>query len=206
VSLAVKAAKSTMFNPADTQIDVAHVTVPGTANSVTVVMPSLAGHEGNCAYQLDAIMGYALAMVGPTGSYYSAAIRGDNQRTMLASSQLGRYPTCEEAPAVLPTSPLPQPTVTTSQGSLPAVLPNSSGPPPTSSVAGEAVSGRPGIATEVEAARVQGVRVQAGQAIIPSTGANTRPTLILGLAALFSGIALLCLPNVRRARALSQSS
>lgn len=216
VTLAVKAAKSTMFNPADTQQDVAHVTVPGTANSVTIVMPSLFGHEGNCSYQLDAVMGYALAVVGPTGSYYSAAIRGDNQRSMLASSQLGQYPTCE-APATLPSSPLPAPTVTTSQV-LPAVLPNSTAPPASSSVAGQAVSGTqtagiqasgapatgsqaPGIATEV-----QGIRVTAGQAVIPTTGANTRPTFILGLAALFSGMALLSLPNVRRFRARSQSS
>jgi hypothetical protein len=236
VTLSVKAAHATTFDPADKQHTVAAVTVSGAAHTATIVMPSLAGQDGNCAYQFDAVMGYALAMVGPTGSYYSAAIRLDNERSMLASSQLGRYPTCE-APAAPPPSPLPAPapTTVTTAPALPVVLPTTSAPPVVTQVEGTQAANAqpantqpannqaantqpantqaantqaPGISTQVAGARVQATQAQGaqGQAVIPATGANTRPTFMAAMAALLSGAGLLSLPSVRRARARTESN
>lgn len=217
VTLAVKAAHSTLFNPSDTQHTVSAVTVPGTANTATIVMPSLADQDGNCAYQFDAVMGYALAVVGPTGSYYSAAIRLDNERSMLASSQLGRYPTCEAPTAPQPSPlPAPAPTTVTTAPALPVVLPTTSAPPVVTQVEGARVgNSQPastqapggGIATQVAGERVQAAPLQGAQsqAVIPATGANTKPTFMAAMAALLSGAGLLSLPSVRRARARAQS-
>src|SRR6476659_10060110 len=89
VSLTVKVATEPFFDPAVDQI-----AVPGGYNTTTLLdgpgtlsltMPDMFAFGHGCAFQLDAIVGVPLAIVGPSGSDYSSSVRGDNRRTTVFS-------------------------------------------------------------------------------------------------------------------------
>src|SRR4051794_7197773 len=83
ISLAVKDAPQPFFDPGVDQptppggYNVATLTAG--AGSVSLTMPDLSLFSNNCNYQLDGVVGVPLAVVGPSGSFYSAASRGDDR-------------------------------------------------------------------------------------------------------------------------------
>jgi hypothetical protein len=188
VTLVVMSSPSESFDPSDTQRAVAYETVGGEAGEVTLVMPSLVDEGDDCRYHLNAVMGYALAEVGPNGSYYSASSRGDDERSMLASSRIGRYASCIETvttsttsttitPSTLPDTD-PPPVVTTLVA-LPTIV-----PPPTTTTAP---------LLDVSAEDLAAPPPARAQPSIPATGADIGGTLALGLIALALGTGLLAL-------------
>jgi hypothetical protein len=201
VTLVVMSSPSDTFDPSQTQRPVAFETVDGEAGEVTLVMPSLVDEGDNCRYHLNAVMGYALAEVGPGGSYYSAASRGDDERSMLASSRVGRYSSCIE-------------TVTTSTTSVtipPSTLPDTDPPPVvTSLVALPTIVLPPTTTTEPPFLDVSAEDLAApppgrAQPSIPATGANVVPTLALGLFALATGAGMLALVALKLERGVRRS-
>jgi hypothetical protein len=130
-------------------------------------------------------MGYALAVVGPTGSYYTSAPRGDDERSMLASSRVGRFPTCIETVTTSTTATIVTPTTTADDAPPPVVttlvaLPTIVLPPTTPTTVLADVSAE-------DLALPPAARAPS----IPSTGANTRATVSLGLTMLAVGAAVL---------------
>lgn len=100
VSLVVKVAQQPVF-----QQFVDQFTPPGGYNVTTVTdnspgslsltLPDLTSYGFGCAYQIDAIVGVPLAVVGPNGSDYSASVRGDDRRTTVFSWRNSAYSVCE---------------------------------------------------------------------------------------------------------------
>jgi hypothetical protein len=190
-TLVVMTSPTETFDPAETQRTVDYETAVGRAGEVTLVLPSLVGEGDSCRYHLDAVMGYALAVVGPSGSYYSAASRNDDDRSMLASARVGRYPTCIE-------------TVTTSSTSTtitPSTIADDVPPPVVTTLVALPTIVLPSTTTTVLAdmsaedlALPPAARAAPG---IPNTGANTRATVSLGLTMLAVGAAVLAFVTLR---------
>lgn len=189
VSLVVMSSPSSTFDPVDRQHTVAYETVPASAGRVRLLMPRLVEEGDSCRYHLDGVMGFALAEVGPGGSYYSGALRNDGERSMLVSSRVGQYSSCIETVTTSSTSTTvltttttsstgPSPGVVTSLAALPTVVL----PPTTAPLAVAAVDLFASPAAPAPAARA-----------IPATGAPVAATAWAGLVALCSGVALLAL-------------
>jgi hypothetical protein len=96
VSLAVKSASSPSFNASDNQALLrafAYCGVNGTpctgvggaGNTLSLVMP---GEDEACNYQVDAVIGGPLAIVGPNGSYYNDGTRGSNGKNSGGGNRL----------------------------------------------------------------------------------------------------------------------
>lgn len=101
VSLVVKVSQVPVFDqnrdqftPAGGYNTTTLVDGPGT---LSLTLPDLVGFGFGCAFQLDAIVGVPLAVVGPSGSDYSSSVRGDNQRTTVFSWFNGAYEVCVAA-------------------------------------------------------------------------------------------------------------
>jgi hypothetical protein len=160
------------------------------------VLPSLVGEGDSCRYHLDAVMGYALAVVGPTGSYYSASSRNDDDRSMLTSARVGRYATCIE-------------TVTTSSTTSTTITPSTiadGAPPPvvSSLVALPTIVLPPTTTTTTVVAEVSAEDLALPPAArapsIPNTGVDTRATVSLGLTLLALGAGVLAFVTFRLER------
>jgi hypothetical protein len=76
--------------------------------SLSFTMPDLTPFDRECDYQMDAVVGVPLKVVGPNGSFFSANLRGDNRRTTLLSARNSRYEVCvahtSQTIAVAPTT------------------------------------------------------------------------------------------------------
>ena len=109
VSLAVKSSTSPDFDPTIDQallLNFAYCGPGGTScavagNTLTITMPPV--DEGvnqhpdlppACAYQVDAVLGGPLAVVGPAGSFYGSSLRTNGGPNMLISANNGGPVTC----------------------------------------------------------------------------------------------------------------
>jgi hypothetical protein len=136
ISLVVKSAPQPFFDPNVDQpvSDGGYIVVrltgtePGT---LTLIMPDLSQLGSACAYQMDAIVGVPLAVVGPSGSFYSAAQRNDDRRTTLISFRNSQYELC----AAQVTTTTTAPTTTTT---VPVVPPTTQPPTTTTAPTGAA--------------------------------------------------------------------
>lgn len=99
VSLTIKAAQTPVFDSSLDQFTAGSIstTLADGPGSLSLTLPDLASFGFACAYQLDAIVGLPLAVVGPSGSDYSASVRGDTKRTTVFSWRNSAYSECEEA-------------------------------------------------------------------------------------------------------------
>lgn len=114
VSLVVKVAQRPFFDPGDDQfakVPYATVTATDGPGFLSYTLPGLAEFGFDCAYQIDAIVGLPLAVVGPNGSFYGGALRGDGRRTTLLSAANGAYSQC--AAEETTTTTVPETTTTT---------------------------------------------------------------------------------------------
>ena len=106
IALSIKESDEAVFDPTDNQVLLSSPstydacgpdTVPcapgpdGRFGPLTVTIPS---RTTTCHYQVDATVGPPLMIVGPDGSFYSSAQRGDDGPTMLISAFNGGFP-CE---------------------------------------------------------------------------------------------------------------
>lgn len=137
----------------------------GTGGQLSFVVPP---PDVSCLVQLDAVLGLPLAVVGPGGSFYAAASRGDDRSNMLIASRPVETVPCEAAlPATtaVPTTAAPAvlDTGVTATTAPPAVLPSTATAPT--------------------------VTVPA-TAALPFTGAHTGDAVALGLTSMLVGTAL----------------
>lgn len=108
VVLTIKIAPGPTFDSTVDQrvyVPYAIVTADGGPGSVTYELPDLAPFEKGCNFQMDAIVGLPLEIVGPSGSDYSASVRRDDKRTTVIKWRNGVYDTCEQA---APTTTVPE--------------------------------------------------------------------------------------------------
>jgi LPXTG-motif cell wall-anchored protein len=97
IVLVIKVAENPVFDVGDDQnayVPYAAVVADGGPGSLAYTLPGLEEFGFDCAYQLDAIVGRPLAVVGPSGSYYSASLRGDGLRSTLVGFRNGAYELC----------------------------------------------------------------------------------------------------------------
>lgn len=141
VSLAAHQTKSAQFDPTlDQPLVSGWATCGGGGTScaqengryrLQLVVPAPAS---TCAAQIDAVLGLPLGVVGPHGSYYSAALRADNRPSMLVSYGFVKAENCaagvspERAaqPGASPTTSYPTTTTpppTTPPSTTPVVSP-----------------------------------------------------------------------------------
>jgi hypothetical protein len=131
VSFVVKVALGPSFDPNVDQLTGPNggyaveflVAGPG---EITFPMPDLARFGLGCDYQLDAIVGIPLRDVGPSGSFFSEALRvqqgkqtADN-RTTVISAKNGTYPSCDVPAGTTTTVPVP----TQFQITVPSTVPD----------------------------------------------------------------------------------
>lgn len=128
--------------------------------SVSFVVP---GEDVSCLMQIDAVLGAPLAVVGPSGSFYSRVLRGDDRPDMLIGSKALETIPCVPAPTTTSTAP-------------PAVAPQQLAATTTTTAA------------EVLAAQAT---VPPQPAVLPVTGTTTTSTVVLALTLLAGGAALL---------------
>lgn len=117
IVLDVKVSQHPTFEPGDDQqayIPYAITTADGGPGSLSFTFPPLAEFGFGCAYQFDAIVGLPLAIVGPSGSDYSASVRGDDRRTTLIGYRNGAYVTCAAEQTTTTSTTAPESTTTTS--------------------------------------------------------------------------------------------
>ena len=168
VVLVVKDAPLPFFDPGVNQPAVtpyAATTATG-PGSVTLTLPDLSGFGHQCAYQVDAIVGLPLAVVGPDGSFYSASTRGDDRRTTLISAANGAYPECAPLEA------------TTTTGATTTTMPSSTTTAPASTTTDPTTT--TSLAPAVAPARAE----------IPVTGTRSWPVTLAGLVGIVGGLAL----------------
>lgn len=207
VAIAIKSAPGPTFDPTADQAMVppygSETLTAGTGGSVSFTLPSLerAFYRG-CYGQIDAILGNPLHIVGPSGSYYGAALRGGGPNLLL-SAWNGGYDFCFRSPTPTPpTTALP----TTTTAPTPVTTPGEdASPTPTAppAVEGDASDGggpqdvnppttpAPSVApTDDLAPAVSVAGVSLTRADLPNTGSSswTLGLLLIALAALAVGI------------------
>jgi hypothetical protein len=181
ISLSVKVAQEPVF---DQNVD--QLALPGGYNvatltdgpgSLSLTMPDMTPYGFGCAYQLDATVGVPLQIVGPSGSDYSASVRGDDRRTTVFSWRNSAYTICV-AQAALPTTTTTAPTTTTT--APPAST--TTVPPTTTTTAAQSALG-----------------VQAAQAsrTLAATGANPAAAVV-GVAVVLLGLTLVAVSRRRQ--------
>lgn len=212
VSLDVKVSQKPTFDPEDDQparLPFTYDFLTGGPGSLTYVFPSLAEFGLGCFYQLDAIVGIPLAIVGPSGSDYTAGIgnRPLDGRTMLINFRNGGYSTClaqgttttTEAPTTTTTAP----EVTTTTG--PALDATTTTVAPATTA--PAVDSTPTTAQNVTPTAQTALVTQGDSAVIqtravPSlavTGPDgSVPGAIIGACAILSGLLLILICRHKR--------
>lgn len=180
VSMAVHLAESATFDPTvDQPLLPGWTSCGGQAGACTqvggrfqlsVTVPPIAVA---CAAQLEAVLGAPLAVVGPSGSFYSALLRGDDRPTMLISATNYVITPCQ--PEVAPTT-IVAPTTT--------MAPTTTAPPAT-------VAPSSTVTTIGAAVSPESIEVSQESAVLPITGRSTRTTTMVGFGLLFSGFGLL---------------
>jgi len=184
ISLTVKIAQEPVFKQNVNQLAAPSgynttilVDAPG---SLSVTLPDLASFGFGCAYQLDAIVGVPLAVVGPSGSDYSASVRGDDRRTTVFSWRNGAYAICvaqatttstTAAPPTTTSTTTASTTTTTARTTTTTTAPTTAAPP-TSAAAPPSAQG-------VQAA--QATRTLAATGAHPAIAAMGVAVLVLGL-------------------------
>lgn len=148
-----------------------------------VTLPS----TGACQMQLDSFIGLPLAVVGPSGSFYSSALRGGEGGNRLISAVNFGPQTCEE------------PTTTTSQ----SVVPTSTSAPASTTTAPATTTTTPTTTAASSPAQITspttGAVVQAQVVTLPATGQNSLATIKLaGWLGLAGSVILLAAATLRR--------
>ena len=210
IVLDIKVSDDPFFDVGDDQkafVPYAEATADGGPGSVSFTMPSLtalnaAGIGRNCAYQLDAIVGLPLAIVGPSGSDYSAGIRsappinkpGSDDRTTLIKWRNGAYQTCVAEETTTTTT---APTTTTSTTPVSSTVPTTADTTPTCVAAEAGVDetslspARTGCVlsggTEVEASGAGAVVGARPASSLPTTGASEGLLLFAAVALILVG-------------------
>lgn len=204
IVLAMKSAPGPTFDPGvDQALDFPYAIAYGAAGqggSLSYVLPNLLDDSfPGCFGQLDSVVGLALNVVGPGGSFYSAAVRGFGPN-LLISSWNGGYENCEAPPTTTTTVPEVSTTVppsTTTTEASPTTVPSVSTtqPPAPTTTAAEVTTTVPApTTTRPPALGVAPISTAADVATVSSsrpplahTGSNawTRALLLLA-AALFA--------------------
>ena len=207
VSLVVKDAPQPFFDPAVDQLTAPGgynvATLTAGAGSVSLVLPDLFPLGNSCSYQVDAIVGVPLAVVGPGGSFYSESLRGDGRRTTLVSFRNGAYSICvaQTTTSTTTTSTTTPPTSTTQPPAPPTTQPTA---PPTSTTAPAPTSTTAPAATATLAAQ-SAVQAAQAQRMLAATGTTSSTALVGGVAVEF-GLLLLVASSRRHVATPRRSS
>lgn len=129
-----------------------------------------------CQFQLDAILGAPLPVVGPSGSFYSPSLRGNEGPALLINARSLTVPDCVPVPSTTAAAPTAA-SVTTA-----AAAPSTTAAPVTVSTTAESVM------------------AAVAQQALPATGTDTGRTATVGLALVAAGMALLVLSMMGGAR------
>jgi len=176
-------------------------TLSDAPGSLSLTVPDLSGLGHSCSYQLDAVVGVPLAIVGPSGSFYEASTRGDDRRTTLISFRNGSYTICVAQATTTTTQPTTttttppsttttQPTTTTT--TTPAATAATTAPPPTTEPIATAASAASAAAGSSQSS-------QAAQATRTLAATGTSPwTAAVGILGLLIGVTLLLLSRRRQ--------
>ena len=214
VSLVVKNTPQPFFDPAVDQ-----PTAPGGYNvatltdgagSVSLVLPDLFPLGNSCNYQVDAIVGVPLAVVGPGGSFYSESLRGDGRRTTLVSFRNGAYSICAAQTTSSTTSTTTTTTAPPPPTTQPPAPPTTQPPaPPTTQPPAPPTSTTPSAPTSTVATATLAAQsaVQAAQAqrTLAATG-TTSSTALVGVIVVGFGLLLLVASSRRQAATPPRSS
>ena len=187
LSLTLKDAEQPFFEPTTNQINVGFESVVAVSGLTTIsfTVPAIPGDD--CFYQLDAVVGYPLGIVGPDGSFYNPANRGGAGRNMLIDASNGALTACGEVPTTTSS------TTSTTSTSTPSTTSSTTSTTPSPSA--PTTSTQPPSTTTTLA--VLGARVQQAPTI-PATGgrdvswqlAVVGLLLVGGLASLGGGLVL----------------
>ncbi|MDH4143700.1 MAG: hypothetical protein OEY23_00845 [Acidimicrobiia bacterium] len=156
---------------------------------LSVVVPDT-GTEPHCSLQLDAVLGAPLAIVGPSGSFYSSTARGDDKPSMLISAKNMAIPCDAPGPQPKPTPEVPQLPEPQPQVPTPVPTPAPEAPAP-SAPAPQAPAPAPApiVIPQAPAVEVLAERVEVPRTL-PATGPRISGLLAgLGAALIGSGIA-----------------
>lgn len=171
----------------------------GTGGALSITLPLAQTVVGTspCRAQVDAVIGGPLALVGPSGSWYTALLRGDDRPTMLVGAETMDLPcvvattTTADTGSVSPTSETPTTvatTVATTEAPATEVTTQASTAP---SVRVEAVVVTASPTVVVTAAAAAPVVLAAGVRTLPVTGSPTVMMSLAGLVLVGAGAALL---------------
>jgi hypothetical protein len=174
---------------------------------ITFPMPDLARFGLGCDYQLDAIVGIPLQVIGPSGSFFTQFLRElvgtdtADTRTTLVSAQHGTYLNCLVAPTTststttttAPTTTTTAPTTTTS-APVATTAPTTTTTPPTTTSAAQAPSPPPQTIVVVQTTPTPTTRPRPPLA---ETGPVTGPLPLLGATAILLGLCSLAASRPR---------
>ena len=203
LSVTLKDAEQPFFDPSTNQINVGFESVSGVSGltTITFTVPPIPGDD--CFYQLDAVVGYPLAIVGPDGSFYNPANRGGRGRNMLIDASNGALTACVEATTTT-TSTTSSTTSTTGPSTTSTTTPSTTSSTASTTPSPSAPTTSPPRPTTTAAtpttaaAAVLGARVQQAAPTIPATGSGdvswqltlVAVLLLGGVASLSSGFVL----------------
>jgi hypothetical protein len=177
---------------------------------LSITLPS----TGVCNVQLDAFLGLPLAIVGPSGSFYSNLPRGSGTNRLISANHFGLQP-CVEATtttaaptttssSIAPTTTEATTTTTTTETTVEQTggVADTPTTPPSSPTAVDSAA-LPGqqTAPSTSAAQVLGESVTAPSGgVLPVTGSNTSSALQLAAMMTAAGVAALGLAAALRRR------
>jgi hypothetical protein len=126
IVLSMKSAPGETFDPTvDQELDYPYAVdtmAAGEGGSLSYVLPDLLDDSfAGCFGQLDAIVGLPLQTVGPGGSFYGSALRGDGGPHLLIGAWNGGYAQC----VPLVTTTTTEPTTTTTEATTTTTEPSS---------------------------------------------------------------------------------
>ena len=150
--------------------------------SLSITVPTT---DVSCIWQLDALLGRPLAVVGPSGSYYNGALRNSDQSMQIDYLHWGTE-NCVPAtqPTTTSTSTPPPPPDTTPTTAAPEVQPTT---PTTQPTEVEAVQVTAPATTEVPTE----VLAETVSRTLPNTGADSGLLAVVAAALLAAGAGLL---------------
>jgi hypothetical protein len=177
---------------------------PGT---LSLTVADLTRFNLGCNYQLDAIVGVPLRNVGPSGSHFSASVRGDDRRTTVFSYRNSAYTVCV-AQTSETTTTTTAPTTTTT-----AATTTTTAPPTSTTEAAAAPTAAQGVEA-AQAARTttaptttttapptttaaQGVLAAQASRTLAATGGNPA-TVVVGFAGVLLGLTLVAVSRRRQ--------
>lgn len=202
LSLTLKNSEQDGFDPGTNQVNVGYESILAVAGLTTISFTLPPINDDDCFYQLDAVVGYPLAIVGPDGSFYNPLNRGGVGRDMLINARNGTLTACAVTTTTSTSTTQPPSSTTSTQPPTTTTQPPTTTTRPPSSTTLPPTTAQPPGSTIV----TSGGGTPTSVTRIPATGRDATSPMPLVAILLSLGVLIACLGELQRRAAMRQAA